>query len=209
MQKRTNQKMLGTMIKKKSMKVLLVCLAILVAIIVVKAIWVGIATRHNGDFESEKADIMARRDFLIEKVMTSPQKLIDEMPAIVGSQFQGEWALYSCSMLSAALVNTTLIYDEDREANIARIDSLIQIVMSPELRAYDRERWGEDPLETLDGKESHVSYLSHLAWMIGGYKRIGGGSKYDELYHRLCETMNRRILESPNMNLPTYPGECV
>ncbi len=80
------------------MKVLLVCLAILVAIIVVKAIWVGIATRHNGDFENEKADIMARRDFLIDKVMTSPQKLIDEMPAIVGSQFQGEWALYSCSM---------------------------------------------------------------------------------------------------------------
>ena len=47
------------------MKVLLVCLAIMVAIIVVKVIWVGIATRHNGDFESEKADIMARRDFLI------------------------------------------------------------------------------------------------------------------------------------------------
>lgn len=196
-------------LQKKSMKVLLVCLAIIVVPIIIKAIWVGIATRHNGDFESEKADIMARRDFLIEKVMTSPQKLIDEMPAIVGSQFQGEWALYSCSMLSAALVNTTLLYDEDKEENIARIDSLIQIVMSPELRAYDRERWGEDPLETLDGKESHVSYLSHLAWMIGGYKRIGGGDKYDELYHRLCETMNRRILESPNMNLPTYPGECV
>ncbi len=110
--------------RKKSMKVLFVCLAIIVAFIVVKAIWVGIATRHNGDFESEKADILARRDFLIEKVMTSPQKLIDEMPTIVGPQFQGEWALYSCSMLSAALVYTTLIYDEDREANVARIDSL-------------------------------------------------------------------------------------
>ena len=165
------------------MRILLICLAVILVFVVAKVIWVGIATRHNGDFESEKADIMARRDFLIEKVMTSPQKLIDEMPAIVGPQFQGEWALYSCSMLSAALVNTTLIYDEDGEANIARIDNLIQMVMSPELRAYDRERWGED--------------------------RIGGGDKYDELYHRLCETMNRRILESPNMNLPTYPGECV
>ena len=127
-------------LQKKSMKVIIICLAIIVVPIIIKVIWVSIATRHNGDFESEKADIMARRDFLIEKVMTNPQKLIDEMPAIVGPQFQGEWALYSCSMLSAALVNTTLIYDEDREANIARIDSLIQIVMSPELRAYDRER---------------------------------------------------------------------
>ena len=111
-------------LQKKSMKVIIICLAIIVVPVIIKAIWGSIATRHNGDFESEKADIMTRRDFLIEKVMTSPQKLIDEMPAIVGPQFQGEWALYSCSMLSAALVNTTLIYDEDREANIARIDSL-------------------------------------------------------------------------------------
>ena len=195
--------------KKKSMKALLICLAIIIVIIVIKAIWVGVATRHNGDLDSEKTDIMARRNYLIGKVVTNPQQLIDEMPRLVGPQFQGEWALYSCSMLSAALVNTTLIYDEDREANIARIDSLIQMVLSPELRAYDRERWGEDPLETLDGNESHISYISHLAWMIGGYKHIGGGDKYDELYHKLCETMNRRIIESPNMNLPTYPGECV
>ena len=191
------------------MKALFICLAVILLVVAAKAVWVAVATRHHGDFESEKMDILARRDWLLSKVVTNPQKLIDEMPAIVGPQFQGEWALYSCSMLSAALVNTTLVYGEERDENIARIDSLIQIVMSPELRAYDRERWGEDPLETLDGNESHISYISHLAWMIGGYKHIGGGSKYDELYHKLCETMNRRILESPNMNLPTYPGECV
>lgn len=194
---------------KKHMKVLLVFLAFVLILVIAKVIWVSIAARHNGNFKSEKADILARRDYLIEKVITSPQKLIDEMPSLVGPQFQGEWALYSCSMLSAALVNTTLIYNEDREENIVRIDSLIQIVMSPELRAYDRERWGEDPLESLDSHNSHISYLSHLAWMIGGYKQIGGDGKYDELYHKLCETMNRRVLESPNMNLPTYPGECV
>lgn len=195
--------------KKNRMKVLLVCLAIIVAIIVVKAVWVGIATRHNGDFESEKADILARRDFLIEKVVTSPPKLIDEMPSVVGLLFQGEWALYSCSMLSAALVNTTLIYGEDQEMAIECIDSLIKIVMSPELRAYDRMCWGEDPLESLDGDNDHVSYISHLAWMIGGYKQIGGGNKYDELYTKLCETMNRRMLQSPNLCLQTYPYECV
>lgn len=191
------------------MKVLLIVLLVILAFIVVKAVWVGIATRHHGDFVSEKEDILSRRDFLLEKVMTSPQQLIDEMPRLVGPQFQGEWALYSCSMLSAALVNTTLIYGEEREENIARINSLIKIVMSPELRAYDRERWDEDPLETLDGDKSHVSYLSHLAWMIGGYKQIGGDGKYDDLYRRLCETMHRRLLDTPNMNLPTYPDEGV
>lgn len=191
------------------MKVLLIVLLVILAFIVVKAVWVGIATRHHGGFASEKEDILSWRDFLLEKVMTSPQQLIDEMPRLVGPQFQGEWALYSCSMLSAALVNTTLIYGEEREENIARIDSLIKIVMSPELRAYDRKRWDEDPLETLDGDKSHVSYLSHLAWMIGGYKQIGGDGKYDDLYRRLCETMHRRLLDTPNMNLPTYPDEGV
>lgn len=195
--------------KSHKKKTLLVILIVILALIVAKVIWVSIATRHHGDFESEKEDLLRRRDFLIEKVMTDPQRLIGEMPRIVGPQFQGEWALYSCSMLSAALVNTTLIYDEEREENIARIDSLIKIVMSPELSAYDCERWGEDPLETLGGDKSHVSYLSHLAWMIGGYKQIGGDGKYDELYDRLCETMNRRMLASPNMNLQTYPGEYV
>jgi hypothetical protein len=196
-------------LQKKSMKVIIICLAIIVVPVIIKAIWVSIATRHNGDFESEKADIMARRDFLIEKVITSPPKLIDEMPSAVGPIFQGEWALYSCSMLSAALVNTTLIYGEEREENIARIDSLIQIVMSPELRAYDRICWDEDPLESLDGDNSHVSYISHLAWMIGGYKQLGGGDKYDALYHELCEAMNRRMLLSSNMCLQTYPDQCV
>lgn len=68
-------------------------------------------------------------------------------------------------------------------------------------------RWGEDPLESLDGDQSHVSYLSHLARMIGNYKWIGGNNKYDTLHDSLCHTMNRRIVASPLFNLPTYPGE--
>lgn len=77
------------------------------------------------------------------------------------------------------------------------------------VRAYDTDRWYEDPLETLDGDVSHISYISHLAWMIGGYKQIGWGKAYDDLYHSLCEAMNRRILQSPNLNLETYPGELI
>jgi hypothetical protein len=112
-------------------------------------------------------------------------------------------------MLSAALTNIAHIYPETRSESLQHIDSLIKIVMSHEIRQYDRDRWGEDPLETLDGDLSHISYLSHLAWMISGYKQIGGDQKYDKLYAQLCETMNRRILQSPNLNLETYPGEYI
>jgi len=196
-------------IMKHKTKMILWILGILVALIAIKCIWMAINMHNIGSFETEKADILRRRNYLMEKVITSPQKLIDRMPAAVGEQFQGEWALYSCSMLSASLVNIAILNPETREESLTAIDSLIKMVMAPELRRYDRVRWGEDPIESLDGEEGHVSYLSHLAWMIAGYKQIGGDGRYDQLYHSLCATMNRRLLASPGLNLQTYPGEYV
>jgi hypothetical protein len=193
----------------KHAKTMLWILGVLLALIAAKAIWVKNATRHIGFFNDEKSELLRRRNYVMGKVITKPQTLIDRMPAAIGEQFQGEWALYSCSMLTASLVNLSRLYPETKEESTAAIDSLIKIVMSPELRKYDRIRWGEDPLMTLDGEKSHISYLSHLAWMIAGYKQIGGSNKYDDLFHELCSTMNRRLLSSPNMNLETYPGEYV
>ena len=185
------------------------CLAVIVALIMTKIVWVWCYCADNGTFESEKQDILERRAYLIDKVITSPEKLLDEMPAAIGSQFQGEWALYTCSMFTAALENISRLYPEAKEESIEYIDSLIHIVLSPEIREYDRERWGEDPLESLEGEESHISYLSHLALMIGRYKSLGGGNKFDSLYHSICQSMNRRIQESENLNLQTYPEEFV
>ena len=188
---------------------LFICLAVIVVLILAKVAWVWCYCNDNGSFETEKQDILERRAHLIDKVITSPEKLLDEMPSAIGLQFQGEWALYTCSMLTAALENISRLYPETKEESIEYIDSLIYIVLSPEIREYDKERWGEDPLESLEGDESHISYLSHLALMIGRYKRLGGGSKFDYLYHSICRTMDRRILESENMNLQTYPEEFV
>lgn len=184
--------------------------ALLVAFFVVmKSISVAYMKPSRGGIEEERTDIIARRDYLQGKLLTSPKHVINLMPAIVGKQFQGEWALYSCSMLSASLVNISELYPDTRDENLQVICQLIEIVMSPELRRYDAMRWGEDPLETLEGSKSHVSYLSHLAWMICGYKQAGGDDRYDELLASLCATMNRRILNSMGMNLQTYPGELV
>ena len=188
---------------------IIIALSILTSLIVIKCAWVIIATWNIGTFESEKSDILQRRNYLINRVISTPQDLLDRMPSVIGEQFKGEWALYSCSMLSASLVNIAILYPETKEESLAAIDSLIKIVMSPELRRYDSNRWREDPLDSLDGDGSHVSYLSHLAWMIAGYKQIGGDERYDELYDFLCETMNRRILASKGLNLQTYPGEYV
>ena len=183
--------------------------AFILTIIAGKIVWMNEFCNEIGAFATEQADILNRRNYLIQKIITSPNQLIAEMPNIVGRQFQGEWALYSASMFSAALTNIAHIYPSTREESIGYIDKLIEIVLSPEIRKYDTEKWGEDPLESLETDNSHISYLSHLAWMISGYKELGGNSKYDTIYSELCKTMNRRILNSYNYNLKTYPGECI
>ena len=193
----------------KRMKILLFILAGLLLIILAKIIWVAVMTKDIGSFESERADILKRRNHLLETVITTPQELIDAMPSAVGSHFQGEWAIYSTSMLSAALVNTAILYPETQKDAVGKIDSLIQITLSPELRQYDASSFGEDPLDSLDGNKSHISYISLLAWIISGYKTVGGDGKYDDLFDNLCETMARRIENSPILNLQTFPGTYV
>lgn len=192
------------------MKIIGIVLSVVLAIIIAKAVWVYIATRNIGSFDTEKTELLQRRNYLLQKINVEPQALIDEMPSQIGPQFQGEWAIYSLSMLTFSLHNLALLYPETRQESISYMDSLISKAMSAEIRLYDKVRWyGEDPLESLDGDNSHMSYISILAWMISNYKDIGGNDKYDSLYHQLCEALNRRMLASPTLNLPTYPCEYI
>jgi len=185
-------------------KLFLITVTILVLI---KIVWVACGCWDIGNHEKEKNDILQRKNWLVEKIVVEPRQLLREMPGGLGLQYQGEWALYSCSMLAKALANISSLYPETKQTSINTIDSLIHIVKSPELRLYDKMRWGEDPLDSIAGDKSHISYLSHLAWMIGNYRKIGECDKYNALHDSLCKAMNRRILESEYMNLPTYPGE--
>lgn len=76
--------------------------------------------KGHGSFEGEKNEVLQRRDYLVKKLVTSPYAVMDEMPSerLIGEQFRGEWALYSCSMLSAALVNISKLYPETQSENI-------------------------------------------------------------------------------------------
>ena len=188
---------------------MIIILSAIIFLIVVKGVWVSCATSGLGSFEGEKKEIIRRANYLTSKVATSPEELLDEMASGIGAQFQGEWALYTCSMTSAALANIAILYPQNKDQSINYIGQIIDIALSPEIREYDTFRWMEDPMEGIYGDLSHISYYSHIAWMISRYKQIGGDNKYDDVYHSLCEAMNRRILQSPYLNLPTYPEEYI
>lgn len=189
-------------------KGLFITLAVIVFLIMFKVIWVWCYTHNLDNFESEKEDILKRRNFLLEKVIVAPTDLLNSAPDAIGAQFQGEWALYSCSMLTKALKNISLLYPETKKDNLIKIDSIIEIALSQQIRQYDWHRWNEDPLEELSKEgNGHLSYLSHVAWMIGNYKFIGGSGRYDSIYDNICETLYFRINNADNLCLPTYPGE--
>lgn len=189
-------------------KMIIVSLVLLV-LVTIKVIWVTYATSGHGSFDGEKEEIISRANFLTSKISISPQQLLDEMPSGIGEQFKGEWAIYSCSMTCAALANIAILYPKNKDISIKYIGEIIDIALSEEIKEYDRIRWGEDPMDGIYGNRSHISYYSHLAWMISRYKQIGGDNKYDGLYHSLCKAMDRRISQSPIFNAHTYPGECI
>ena len=182
-----------------------IILLFILTLILAKVIWVIYETSRQGSLVKEQTEIVRRANYLISKVATSPKQLMDAMPRQIPPQFQGEWAIYSCSMTCKALANIAALYPQNvYKEQIAKI---ISIAMSVEIRGYDAERWDEDPLKGLDGNVSHLSYYSHLAWMIGEYKLLYNDNQFDALYHSLCEAMYRRISNSPILNIPTYPFE--
>ena len=127
------------------------------------------------------------------------------MPQFLGDHYCGEWAIYTCSMLVASLGNISRIYPEERSDNLPRMAKLIDIILSPELRNYDTYSWKEDAIESLSGNNSHMTYLSILAWAITNYKMAGGDNKYNPLLDECCEALHRRMLKSRDLNLQSFP----
>lgn len=157
--------------------------------------------------KKEKSELLRRAAWLCNEVIVSnPDELIAKMPEEIGRQFQGQWAIYACSMTACALCNLIRLYPELKESYIKKVGQLIEQTNTPVIRFYDTMWWKEDAIETLDGEKSHMTYLSILAWMIGNYRLAGGDDRYNTLHKELCDTLNRRMLSSNDLNLPSFPN---
>lgn len=157
-------------------------------------------------WEQERDDILERANWLCRKIIVSPEQLLDAAPAAIGKGFQGEWAIYCCSMLAHALANIAALYPDKKTRCPQLIDKIVNIVNTPEIRRYDTVQWREDAMETLDGNNHHMTYLSILAWIITNYKFCGGDNRHNSLLNTLCATLVRRMHESSfDLNLLSYP----
>lgn len=164
------------------------------------------AKSESNAWLEEKEDILERANWLCREILVDPESLMNKAPSVIGREYQGEWAIYCCSMLTHALANIAVLYPDKRIKCPELISQMIKIVNTPIIREYDTMQWKEDAIESLDGANHHMTYLSILAWMITNYKMVGGDDSYDNLLHKLCETLNRRMLESKyDLNLLSFP----
>lgn len=163
--------------------------------------------RKESSWDEEKEDILERANWLCQHVIKEPSQLIADAPSVIGKEYQGEWAIYSCSMLTHALANISVLYLDKANQCPAIIAKLIDIVNTPEMRNYDTMQWKEDAIKSLHSdKCGHMTYLSILAWMITNYRLIGGDGRYDTLLDACCDALNRRMhLSKYDLNLLSFP----
>lgn len=159
--------------------------------------------------EEEKEDLVGRLNWLLDNVIVEPKKLIDSMPSVIGLYYQGQWAIYAAVMTAVAACNIVRIYPDLKSQYLPKVPKIVDIIMSPELKHYDASSFHEDPLTSLDGNKSHMTYLSLLAWTLSCYKMAGGDNRYDELFGKICATLARRMRRSRDLNLPSFPNGIV
>lgn len=172
-----------------------------------------VVVRNESAWEEEKDDILERANWLCSKILRPVDELVKDMPAFIGEEFMGQYAIYCSSMLAHALANIAHIYPDKRAKVPAMIAQLVDMVNTPEIRNYDTIMWHQDAIKTLndkserqDKKGAHMTYLSILAWIISNYKLAGGDNRYDGLYCDLCDALHRRMLASTyDLNLLSFP----
>ena len=118
-------------------------------------------------------------------------------------QFNGEWLFGSYLMAGFGFGQTAANNDRHRQLLTICIDR----IMSPEVRAFDKEIWGNDPLDSLDTDSDHAAYLGYFNLLLSLHRALDPTSKYAALNDRITAALVRRIERSPTLLLHSYPNE--
>ncbi|MBI5478872.1 MAG: hypothetical protein HY906_08455 [Deltaproteobacteria bacterium] len=194
--------------RRRGRRLLAIAGIALVAAVAVKVVWV-LALRPDPArllAGGERADLDARRAYLVSRLTGDP-RVSQTMAAPDDGPFRGEWLIGSLSMTAAA--STNMAFEHPALLPRAREDvaRLLDRALAPDARAFDAQRWREDPLDSLDGPHGHAGYLGHLALMLGANRLLGGEHRFDAQHDRVAAALARRVSTASAAHLETYPGE--
>src|SRR5258706_9230703 len=179
-------------------------------LILLKVIWVFLFVVSGQKLITNEApnDLFTRRSYLLDKVerLRNIEQMHSSMPAF----FQGEWAVGTYSMLTAALTNVAFVYPETRMESLKVIDGLLQNMLTDDkFRQFDTMAWQrEDALQSLSGPNGHLGYLGHLNFMLAAYHYLGGQNiKYRDLFQKISEALIKKMAINPTSQAETYPKQ--
>lgn len=155
---------------------------------------------------ADRAELLARRAYLLSRV-TAPQFGPQEFPAVLGAQFQGEWAIVSLSMTALAVAGLAQAFPDTASAAADDLDRMSDQALRRELAEFDTQRWNEPALETLASDRGHVGYLGHLTLILAARQVCSPGGRHQRLLGELAAALARKIEKGACGVAETYPGE--
>jgi len=151
-----------------------------------------------------REDLLRRRAYLVDRVHALRGD--SDMPSVIGAQFQGEWAAVTYSMTAMAIANLAFVYPDTAPEAQSILAPIAGLMLAPEARAFDRDLWNEDPLDTLDGEHGHIGYLGHLELVLLAQLYLGDDAHRGQALD-IARALHRRMMASPAFNAETYPGQ--
>lgn len=122
-------------------------------------------------------------------------------------QFNGEWLFGTYLMAGMGFGQLAQQHPDRREDCLASMRDCIRRLISPDVRAFDREMWHGDPLDTLDSSSDHAAYLGYLNLLLSFHRQLDPSSEFAPLNDRITAALVRRFEASPTGLLQSYPCE--
>ena len=148
-------------------------------------------------------DLVARRDYLAARLADSASSLAPE-----SDQFAGEWALVTLSMTALGSANVGFEHSDTVPADLQVVARCAELARRANARAFDAKRWGDDPLDAMNGPHPHIGYLGHLALVLEANRLLGGRDpELAALEPKVIAALDAKLRGATDGLLPTYPGE--
>ena len=154
------------------------------------------------------ADELALHDALARGVEQGQLHARAREAFMTGSdRFDGEWMFGTHLMAALGHAQLARAHPERLAAALPIIDAHIEAMLDPEVRAFDREAWGHDPLDELGSPRAHAAYLGYLGLAISLRRTLAPGSPHAALGDRIAAHLHAALARSELGLLQTYPGE--
>jgi hypothetical protein len=187
---------------KAALRGLLATSLYIFGIVAVAPYWCGRQARawYNGEYDYQQRLARGVAEWM-------DNELTQDAFATGHRLFDSEWLFGTYMMSGMGLGQVLAEHGQEREWYRAQMRTAIDRLLSDEVRSFDRQQWGEDPLDSLGGDKGHAAYLGYANLLLGWYRLLFPDSEYKDVHDRISHALARRLEQSELMLLETYPME--